>query len=100
MTNDEAIAKGDLDDVRLHLTTNPLAANKGGRETSRPPLEQAVLRNQTEIAILLLESGADPNSTNAAKRTPLHLAIDRNNPALVTARQYNNQAAIGILSEL
>ena len=83
-TIDEAIAKGDFGDVRLHLAANPQSANKGGREKSRPPLEQAVLRNKTEIALLLLDSGADPNSINAAKRTPLHLAIDRNNPILVT----------------
>ena len=84
-TIDEAIAKGDIDDVRRHLTTDPKSANTGGRPTSRPPLEQAILRNKTEIAILLLESGADPNSTNASKRTPLHLAVDRNNPAIAAA---------------
>ena len=84
-TIDEAITKGDQEDVRLHLAADPQSANKGGRENSRPPLEQAVLRNKTEIAILLLEAGANPNSTNASKRTPLHLAIDRNNPPLVTA---------------
>lgn len=84
-TIDEAIAKGDIADVRLHLQLNPESANKGGKETSRPPLEQAVLRNKTEIAVLLLESGADPNSTSASKRTPLHLAVDRNNPAIATA---------------
>jgi hypothetical protein len=84
-TIDEAIAKGDIDDVRLHLSTNPQSANKGGRVTSRPPLEQAVLRNKPEIAILLLESGADPNSINASKRTPLHLAVDRNSPAVAAA---------------
>jgi len=84
-TIDESIAKGDLEDVRLHLAANPLNVNAGARENSRPPLEQAVLRNKTEIAILLLGAGANPNSTNASKRTPLHLAIDRNNPTLVTA---------------
>lgn len=84
-TIDEAIAKGDIDDVRLHLTLNPASANKGGKETSRPPLEQAVLRNKPEIAALLLESGADPNSINASKRTPLHLAVDRNSPVIATA---------------
>ncbi len=84
-TIDEAIAKGDLNDVKLHLSLNPESANKGGRPTSRPPLEQAVLRNKTDIAILLLENKADPNSTNASKRTPLHLAVDRNNPAVAAA---------------
>ena len=84
-TIDESIAKGDLNDVRLHLETNPQSANKGGRDNSRPPLEQAVLRNKTDIAILLIQSGANPNSIDASQRTPLHLAVERNNPALVAA---------------
>jgi hypothetical protein len=84
-TIDEAIAKGDISDVRLHLSLNPQSANKGGKETSRPPLEQAVLRNKPEIAAVLLEAGADPNSVNASKRTPLHLAVDRNSPVIATA---------------
>jgi len=84
-TIDESIAKGDLNDVRLHLSLTPQSANKGGRDNSRPPLEQAVLRNKTEIAILLLQAGADPNSVDVSQRTPLHLAVERNNPAVVAA---------------
>lgn len=84
-TIDEAIAKDDINDVKLHLAANPESLRKGGKENSRPPLEQAILRNKTAIAVLLLESGADPNTANASKRTPLHLAIERNNPAIVTA---------------
>ncbi len=84
-TIDEAIAKGDIKDVQLHLSIDPASANKGGNANSRPPLEQAVLRNKTDIALLLLENKADPNSVSASKRTPLHLAVDRNNPAVVTA---------------
>lgn len=84
-TIDEAIAKGDLNDVQLHVAANPESLNKGGRENSRPPLEQAVLRNKTEIALYLIKSGAETNTLNASKRTPLHLAVDRNNPKLATA---------------
>ena len=84
-TIDEAIAKGDLADVRLQLSLNPQRANQGGRDTSRPPLEQAILRNKADIALCLLAAGADPNSTNASGRVPLHLAVERNNPAIVTA---------------
>lgn len=82
---DTAIAKGDLADVKLHIQLNPESAKKGGKRNSRPPLEQAILRNKTEIALLLLASGGDPNSVNSSQRTPLHLCIDRNNPALITA---------------
>jgi hypothetical protein len=84
-TIDEAIAKDDINDVKLHLAQNPECLQKGGKPNSRPPLEQAILRNKTAIAILLLERGADPNTANASKRTPLHLAIERNNPAIVAA---------------
>jgi len=82
---DTAIARDDAEDVKRHLAKNPETLHKGGRPNSRPPLEQALLRNRTAIAILLLDAGADPNTTNAAKRTPLHLAIDRNNPEAVAA---------------
>lgn len=84
-TIDEAIAKGDLSDVKLHLAADRGSANKGGKPTSRPPLEQAILRNKPEIAFALLDAGADPNSVNASKRTPLHLAVDRNNPQIAAA---------------
>jgi len=84
-TIDEAIVHGDLNDVRLHLSANPQSAQKGGLPASRPPLEQAVQRNKAEIALLLLESGADPNTVNASQRTALHLAVERNNPAVVAA---------------
>lgn len=84
-TIDLAIAKGDLDDVKRHITADPARAKQGGKATSRPPLEQAILRNKTEIAEYLLTAGADPNTTNASQRTPLHLAVDRNNPAISSA---------------
>jgi type 1 glutamine amidotransferase len=84
-TIDESIAKGDVNDVKLHLAANPESVQKGGKPNSRPPLEQAVLRKQTAIAIVLLEAGADPNTTNASKRTPLHLAVDRNSPEIASA---------------
>jgi hypothetical protein len=84
-TIDEAIAKDDINDVKLHLSQNPASLHKGGRDNSRPPLEQAILRNKTAIAVLLLESGADPNSENASQRSPLHLAIDRNNQDVLLA---------------
>lgn len=84
-TIDEAIAKGDAADVKLHLAANPQSAKQGGRPNSRPPLEQAVLRNKPEIAVILLAAGADPNTTNPSQRTPLHLAVDRGSVAMVSS---------------
>jgi ankyrin repeat protein len=82
---DQAIAKDDLADVKLHIATNPESLHKGGRENSRPPLEQAILRNKTAIAVFLLEAGAAPDGPEGAPRTPLHLAIERNNPTVLAA---------------
>jgi ankyrin repeat protein len=84
-TIDEAIAKGDLNEVRLHVAADPASLSKGERENSRPPLEQAVMRNETEIAVFLMDSGADTQTVNASKRTPLHPAVDRNNPQVAAA---------------
>jgi len=84
-TIDESIAKGDLGDVRLHIAADPKSLNQGGRVKSRPPLEQAVMRNKTDIALFLLEAGAEANIVNPSQRTPLHLAVDRNNPVVAAA---------------
>ena len=84
-TIDEAIAKGDLADVKIHIAADSKSLNQGGRANSRSPLEQAVIRNKTEIVLYLLEAGADTNTVNASQRTPLHLAVDRNNPVVAGA---------------
>jgi hypothetical protein len=83
-TIDEAIARGDLADVRLHLAANPASLHQSS-DKARSPLAQAVLRNKTEIALLLLESGAKADDQDAAQRSILHLAVERNNPLLVAA---------------
>ncbi|MBM3862784.1 MAG: hypothetical protein FJ385_02360 [Verrucomicrobia bacterium] len=84
-TIDDAIAKDDLEDVRAHLAANPQSANQGGKPGSRPPLEQAILRNRTRIAHVLIDAGANPNAASGATRTPLHLAVERNNPEIAAA---------------
>jgi ankyrin repeat protein len=84
-TIDEAIAKGDLADVKIHIAADSKSLNQGARANSRSPLEQAVIRNKTEIVLYLLEAGADTNTVNASQRTPLHLAVDRNNPVVAGA---------------
>lgn len=83
VTIEEAIARGDLADVRAHLASDPTAATRAGK--GGLPLHQAILRNKAEIALLLLESGASADVPDRTARTPLHLAVERGNVALVTA---------------
>ncbi|KAB2639036.1 MAG: ankyrin repeat domain-containing protein [Verrucomicrobia bacterium] len=83
-TIDDAIAHGDLADVRLHLAASPSSVNEG-RDKTRSPLAQAVQRNKTEIALVLLEAGAKPDSLDSSQRSILHLAVERNNPTMLAA---------------
>ena len=83
-TIDEAIARGDLEDVKAHLKQSPGAAQQG-KDPALAPLHQAILRNRSEIALLLLEAGASPDAPDRSSRTPLHLAVERANLALVEA---------------
>ena len=83
-TIDEAIARGDLEDVRLHVKLRP-AAVQGSPEAALAPLHQAILRNRNEIALFLLDAGAGVDAPDRSRRTPLHLAVERGNLALVEA---------------
>lgn len=84
-TIDEAIAKGDLDDVKLQVKLHPERALKGGKTNSRPPLEQAILRKKEDIALFLIGNGSDVNIADRSNRTPLHLAVERNLPKVLEA---------------
>ncbi|MBI5692560.1 MAG: ankyrin repeat domain-containing protein [Verrucomicrobia bacterium] len=81
---DEAIARGDLADVKLHVNLQPASA-RTGKDAGLAPLHQAILRNRNEIALFLLDSGASPDTPDRSSRTPLHLAVERGNVALVQA---------------
>ncbi len=81
---DEAIARGDVADVRLHLKLAPESARRG-QAAGLAPLHQAILRNRSEIALLLLDAGASVDTPDTSARTPLHLAVERGNLVLVQA---------------
>ena len=81
-TIDEAIARGDLDDVRMHAKAVPASVHRG-KDAHLTPLHQAILRNRTEIATFLLAAGADADAADRSARTPMHLAVERGNLALV-----------------
>lgn len=81
-TIDEAIARGDVEDVKRHLQRNPAAA-RGQPDARLSPLHQAILRRQVKIVPLLLEAGADVQAPDSAARTPLHLAVERGDVEIV-----------------
>lgn len=83
-TIDESIARGDVDDVKRHLATEPSRLN-GAPGARLSPLHQAILRKQTAIALLLLERGADAEAPDNSGRTPLHLAVARTDAGMVAA---------------
>jgi ankyrin repeat protein len=48
-------------------------------------LHAAIDHENVQIALLLLENGADPNQAEANGTTPLHLALDAELPEVVEA---------------
>jgi ankyrin repeat protein len=83
-TIDEAIARGDLDDVHRHLLAWPLSVNRG-KHPKLSPLNQAILRKKEAIAMFLIEAGANVDLADANNRTPLHLTVERNLPKVAEA---------------
>ena len=81
-TIDEAIARGDLEDMKRQIAADAAKIQKG-KNPGMSPLLQAVLRSKDEIAVVLLEAGADPNAQDQSQRTALHLAVERGNAAIV-----------------
>jgi hypothetical protein len=81
---DQAIARGDIADVRRHIGADPGRVQAGGNP-KLTPLQQAILRKQPAIALLLIELGADVDKADGSERTPLHLAVERDLPELITA---------------
>ena len=78
----EAIARGDIDDIARHIRVNPSVVNKAGRG-QYTPLHVAVLRNNLSAVELLIEYKADPNLLTSADENVLHLAVKRGTSVMV-----------------
>lgn len=76
----EAIVCGKIDNVQDSLASNKSYANQYSND-GFTPLSLAAFFNQTEIAKLLLENGADPNlhATGPSKVNALHAAVAKEN---------------------
>ena len=68
-----AVTSGDLASVKLFLEKDPTLLN-AKNEGALTPLNLAAEQNQTEVARLLLEMGADPTLGDNENSQPIHLA--------------------------
>jgi len=82
-TIDEAIAHGDVDDVRRHIAADPTRA-MGAAGARLNPIHQAILRRKPDVAAILLAAGADPRKPDSSGRSPLHLAVERGDAGMVS----------------
>ncbi|KGO68093.1 hypothetical protein PITC_053510 [Penicillium italicum] len=71
-----------LEMVQLLLENGVDPSGRGGLEIAQTPLQRAIQNGDSNIAMLLLKWGADPN-TVARRTPPLHMAIQRGHIALV-----------------
>lgn len=76
----EAIVYGKLDLVKDFLANDATVVNTYSKD-GFTPISLAAFFDQTEIAILLLQHGADPtlHATNPSKVNALHSAVAKNN---------------------
>lgn len=72
----KVIGLGLIDRVRAELDGGT-AISVRSPDSGTTPLHHAVRMRQTEIAVLLIERGADPRLTDSHGQTALHLAEDR-----------------------
>lgn len=82
----EAIVCGKMDAVKNYLSVSHTALVNAHSEDGFTPLSLAAFFNQTEIAKLLIDEGANPNlhAKNPAKVNALHAAIAKENYELCT----------------
>ena len=85
-----AASQGDLARVRYHLRAgvNP---NYQHPEVLCTPLVASIIHGHDEVALCLLEQGADHGAQDNAGRTPLYCATEQNKAGCVTLLRQHGQ---------
>jgi len=78
----QAAASGDVEQVSTLVTADPACAS-APNPLGLTPLHYAARRGRRDVAILLLDKGANPNAKDKQKGTPLHAAARPGGEALV-----------------
>ncbi len=82
MTIDEAIARNNIEDIDRHIALFPERLHQGANPRMTP-LQQAVLRNRSEISAKLIDAGAEVDQIDRSERSLVHLAMLRKNPEIL-----------------
>jgi len=79
-----AIEEGDMERVKQLIKENPDMVNLECNQSGSRPLHIAVYKNHKEIALLLIEKGADVNSKDVQGTFPLYAAVCMENKEMVS----------------
>ncbi|MFC1781833.1 ankyrin repeat domain-containing protein [Planctomycetota bacterium] len=80
-----ALTNGDIEQIKLLISQGADVNTKTGSQ-GQMPLHLAIQWGNTEIAELLIDSGADVSATNTRGLTPLHLAGSKEIAELLIAK--------------
>lgn len=75
----ECCSNGDIDSIRYILYADPNVLTLTHHDTGNTLLHEAIIKDQTEIALMLIKNGIEVNSVNRNHETPLDISSRMNN---------------------